>query len=566
MKRKLWIIVGCLAFCLMGCGEKQEPTYAESCWESVSYTSHLNDYLEVNAWQLDAEALQSEAGDTEKTLSQQFQATALLCAVEYRKQSEDYPISSPYADAFLEKLLTDEENFWKALEEVRNFEIFLPPILNASKKLDGELLVKLMESIPEDSSHRYGFKQELDSWIEDNPVKMLAVGDELISSGYFDDWISSKWRTTFFYNDVKVGSMDDAVKYMKFLRETILPIAQAGNDQAVYVGPSNLTGEDYLSTELMITIGQELALQEPGEEDLSEEIVTEGKKLIALYRNPYGDEFPYSPEPLRLIGDFMLNLSAQEYPATIEEADYYLVLTPTYEWGDFYYYDNGEASDIRKVHSTTSVDLYEAGTGRFLRHLGNVIEDPARGIVSNGINNEPRYPEEVKADILYYIYSHVNDPDAYAALVDHLDGRTAFERDETIMVGPWEITYHGSEIVDSYKTKLSQYTPDAGNQFIKAEFTVTNRGNKKDSLLSTGIDEWDEVFIYIIDYANSTYYDCVNLTTYDFDLFGRDTLEPGESQTGELIYQVPDEALQQMDALFMTVSKGWQIVICPMEE
>ena len=195
-----------------------------------------------------------------------------------------------------------------------------------------------------------------------------------------------------------------------------------------------------------------------------------------------------------------------------------------------------------------------------------MIEDPARGIVSNGINNEPRYPEEVKADILYYIYSHVNDPDAYAALVDHLEGRTAFERDETIMIGPWEITYHGSEIVDSYKTKLSQYTPDAGNQFIKAGFTVTNRGNKKDSLLSTGIDEWNEVFIYIIDYANSTYYDCVNLTTYDFDLFGRNMLEPGESQTGELIYQVPDGALQQMEALFMAVSKGRQIVICPMEE
>lgn len=566
MKRKLWIIVGCLAFCLMGCGEQRELTYAESCWESVSYTSHLNDYLEDNAWQLDAEALQSEAGDAEKTLSQQFQATALLCAVEYRKQSEDYPISSPYADALLEKLLTDEENFWKALEGVRNFEIFLPPILNASKKLDGELLVKLMESIPEDSSHRYGFKEELDSWIEDNPVKILAVGDELIASGYFDGWISSKWNEVFFYKEPHVGSIDDAVKYMGYLRDTILPLAQAGNHPAVNAEPSNLTEEDYLRTTLTIDIGEELALQEPREEDLPEEIETEGKKVIALYRNPYGDEFPYSPEPLRLIGDFMLNLSPEEYPATIEEADYYLVLTPTYEWGDFYYYDNGEASDIRKVHSSTSVVLYEAGTGKFLRHLGNVIEDPARGIVSDGTHNEPRYPEEVKADILYYIYSHVNDPDAYAALVDHLAGRTEFERDETIMVGPWEITYHGSEIADSYKTKLFQYTPDAGNQYVKAKFTVTNRGNKNDSLISMGIDNWEEVFIYIIDYANSTYYDCVNLTTYDFDLFGRDTLEPGESQTGELIYQVPDKALQQMDALFMTVSKGWQIVICPMEE
>ncbi len=566
MKSKLWIIVGCLVFCLMGCGEQQEQTYAESCWESINSRTYLKDYLEESAWQLDMEVLQSEAGDAERTLSQQFQATALLCAAESRKQSEDYPISSSYADAFLGKVLTDEENFWKALEEVRSFEIFFPLMLNAAKELDGELLVKLMESIPEDSSHQYSFQKELDSWIEGNPVKMLAIGDELIASGYFDSWISSEWRTIFFYNDVQVGSMDDAVKYMKFLRETILPIAQAGNDQAVYVGPSALTGEDYLSTELMITIGQELTLQEPGDVDTSEEIVTEGKKVIALYRNPYGDEFPYSPEPLRLIGDFMLNLSAQEYPSSVEEADYYLVLTPTYEWGDFYRYDNGEASEIRKVNATTSVDLYEAGTGRFLRHLGNVIEDPARGIVSNGINNEPRYPEEVKADILYYIYSHVNDPDAYAALVDHIDGRTTYERDETIMLGQWEITYHASEIVDSYNTKLSQYTPDAGNQYIKAEFTITNRGNKKESFLSTGIEEWEDVFLYIIDTANITYYDCINLSAFDFDLFGKNALEPGESQTGELIYEVPDEALQQMEALYMAVSRGRQVLTCPLEE
>ncbi|MDE6675254.1 MAG: hypothetical protein K2K19_10670, partial [Acetatifactor sp.] len=148
MKSKLWIIVGCLVFCLMGCGEQQEQTYAESCWESINSRTNLNDYLEESAWQLDMEVLQSEAGDAESTLSQQFQATALLCAAESRKQTEDYPISSPYADAFLGKVLTDEENFWKALEEVRSFEVFFPLMLNAAKELDGELLVKLMESIP----------------------------------------------------------------------------------------------------------------------------------------------------------------------------------------------------------------------------------------------------------------------------------------------------------------------------------------------------------------------------------------------------------------------------------
>lgn len=79
MKTKLWFIVGCLALCLTGCG-KQELTYAESCWESISYTTKLDDYLEERAWNLDEVALQSEAGNTESDLSQQFRAAALLCA------------------------------------------------------------------------------------------------------------------------------------------------------------------------------------------------------------------------------------------------------------------------------------------------------------------------------------------------------------------------------------------------------------------------------------------------------------------------------------------------------
>lgn len=569
MKTKLWIIVACLALCLMGCGE-QEKTYAETCWEAISYTASLDGYLEENAWNLDAEALQSEAGDTESTLAQQFQAAALLCAVEYRKGEVEYPLSSSYADAFLSKILTDEETFWATLEEIKCFEIFIPPMLNAAKELDGELLVKIMESIPEDSSHKYSLEQELKSWIEENPEKLLATGDGLIASGYFDGWISSQWNTMFFNNDPYVGSINDALEYIAYLRDTILPMAQAGDNPALYVGPSEYTGEDYLHTTMMLDIGEELTLQEPGSEDLAEEIVTEGKKLLALYRNTQGDEFPDSPAALRIIGDFMLNLPAGECPASIEEADYYLVLTPTYEYGDYYYYDNGEASDTMEVHSTTSVDLYEAGTGRFLRHLGNVLEESAQDIFSSGNDSNLRYPEEVTADILYYIYSHVNEPDAYAALVDQVGDKMEFERDEDILIGQWEVTYHGYEVVDAFETSLSNYTADAGNQFVKADITITNRGIISDSFLSTtisiGSDDWEDVQVYIVDFANEAYYDCINRNVTNFGLFGGGQLEPGESKRGELVYQVPDEAVQGMESLYIAVSKGRQILICPLED
>ena len=569
MKTKLWIIVGCLALCLTGCG-KQEPTYAESCWEAISYTSTLNSYLEENAWNLDADALQSEAGNTESTPNQQFQAAALLCAVEYRKGSDDYPLSSSYADAFLSKILTDEEGFWKIIEEVKCSEIFLPPMLSAAKELDGELLTKIMESIPEDSSHKYGLEKAIESWIEENPEKLLKTGDELIASGYFDGWSSAQWKTMFFYNDPYVGSADEALKYIAYLRSTILPMAQAGSDQALYVGPSKYTGEDYLNTTLMIVLGEGPALQEAGSGDSTEEIATEGKKVAALYRNTQGDEFPDSPQPFRIVGDFMLNLPDGECPASIEEADYYLVLTPTYEYGDYYYYDNGEASDTIEVHSTTSVDLYEAGTGKFLRHLGNVLEEATKDLYSSGNDSNLQYPEEVTADILYYIYSHINEPDAYAALVDHIGDRMEFERDETILIGQWEITYHGCEIVDAFESSLSQYAAGAGNQFVKAEITVTNRGITSDSLISStisiGSGSWEETSVYIVDFANETFYECINQNIMNFGLFGKETLEPGESATGELVFEVPKDAIQEMEALYIAASRGRQIMVCPLEE
>ncbi len=562
MKRKIWIIGGVLALCLTACG-KEPKTYSETCWEAISYSTELDEYVAENAEGLDVEALKSEADSAESTLSQQFRAAALLCATEYGK--EQYSVSSPYVDAFFAKVLTDEENFWKSLEEVNHFEIFFRPMLDAAKELDGEILVKLLE-IPEDSGFQYGLRQELDGWIEDNPVKLLQTGGELIASGYFDSWISSKWNTVFFYKEARVDRVDDAVKYIGYLRDVILPMAQSGTDQAVYVGPSDITGEDFLSTELMIEIGEELTLQEPEGEELSEEIVTEGKKLIALYRNPQGDEFPYSPGPLRLIGDFMLNLPGQECPASLEEADYYLVLTPAYEYGDYYYYENGEASDVREVHSTTSVDLYEAGTGRFLKHLGNVLEESAQGIFSSGSDNAPRYPEETDADILYYIYSHANDPEAYAFLVDHIGEKEEFTKEESILIGPWEVTYHGSEIVDAFETKLSSYTADAGCRFVKAQFTLTNRGIQQDTFITSSFDGWEDVAIYIVDFGNETYYDCINQEISNIGLFGKDSVQPGESQTGELIFQVPEGALGQADALYMAISKGRQVLICPLAE
>ena len=565
MRKIVWIITGFLIICLTGCG-KQDQTYAESCWASISSSTYLDGYVAKNAKNLDMEALQSEAGNSENTLSQQFKATALLCAAEYGKQEKEYPISSSYVDAFFEKAVTEEEAFWKALEESTRFEIFIPPMLDAAKNMNGEILVKLVEGIPEDSEYAYHMQTSLDDWIKENLRTVLTMDDALADSGYFDKWISNEWNIEIFYNDVQQNSLNDALEYIMYLRDKVLPTAQGGNDPALFVGQSKFTGEDFLHTSMMIIIDQELTLQEPEGEEILEEIDIEGKKVAALYRNLHADEFPYSPSPLRMKCDFMINLSDEECPTSIEEADYYLVLTPTYEYGDYYYYENGKASDIREVYSTTSIDLYEAQTGRFLIHLGNVLEEPSEKTMTRGSDNKPRYPNEINGDKLYYIYSHVNDPDAYADLVDHIGGQTEFKKDETILIGQWEITYHGYEISDMLENKIFEYTAGAGNQLIKAEFTLTNRGNDGDYFFSSIPSEQDNVEIYVIDYKNNTYYESINLDISSFGLFGEGVMEPNDTQTGEIIFEVTDESIKEKDSLFIAVTKGRQMLICPLGE
>lgn len=567
MRRICLLIVSCLALCLMGCGEQKTPTYAESCWESINYSAHLEDYLAEHADSLDMEKLQSEAGNAENTLSQQFRATALLCAVEYGKQSGQYPVSAPYADAFLVNALTDEKKFWNVLSEVSSYEEFLLPVLSASRELDGDLMVKILESIPGADLQSRMVRLKLDDWIEENPIKMVQIGDGLIASGYFDDWAVSDWRKMFFYQDPHAGSMEEAVQYIAYLRNTILPIIQTGEDPALSVTASDLTGGDYFNTKMTVVIGENINLQEPEDGQDAEEIAIEGKKVAALYRNPYGEEFPGSPEPLRLLSDFMLNLPEQAYPATVEEADYYLILTPEYEYGGYYFdNDSGNDTDIRAVNSLTSIDLYEAGTGRFLRHLGNVVEESSRGIYAQRSDDTPRYPEEVKGDILYYIYSHANDPDAYAFLVDHLGDRVEFERDESIIIGQWEITYHASEVADSIRDDIFEYTPNEGARLIKAEFTITNRGLKDARFLSSDFDSREDVGVYLIDRADNVYYECINRDVFGMDLFGGDWMAPGELQTGELIYQVPEETARRTEDLSVAVFRNHQVLICPLEE
>ena len=127
---------------------------------------------------------------------------------------------------------------------------------------------------------------------------------------------------------------------MDYLKNTVIPAVEGKFGEDSFKNTSQLTQEDYYASNLTVTVDEKLTLQDEAssqetEEGEPEAIEIEGKKVIALYRNLQGEEFDDSPPSLRLIGDFMLELPEEEYPATADEADYYLVLTANYEEGGF---------------------------------------------------------------------------------------------------------------------------------------------------------------------------------------------------------------------------------------
>ncbi len=111
---------------------------------------------------------------------------------------------------------------------------------------------------------------------------------------------------------------------MDYLKNTVIPTVEGKFGEDSFKNTSQLTQEDYYTSNLTVTVDEELTLQDEAssqetEEGEPEAIEIEGKKVIALYRNLQGEEFDDSPPSLRVIGDFMLELPEEEYPAMVDE-------------------------------------------------------------------------------------------------------------------------------------------------------------------------------------------------------------------------------------------------------
>ena len=96
MKRKLMLLIPCLLLVMLtACQSKPS---SEIHWLAAKKAGGLEDYVKAQAESIDKDALAKEAQEGE--LSQQFKATALLCALEYRQDKPDGRLRAWLSTAF----------------------------------------------------------------------------------------------------------------------------------------------------------------------------------------------------------------------------------------------------------------------------------------------------------------------------------------------------------------------------------------------------------------------------------------------------------------------------------
>lgn len=575
MKRKLSLMAVCLLlFLLSAC---QSKTVTETHWTAAKKAGGLENYVKEQAENIDMEALKQEA--QEGDLEQQFKATALLCALEYRQDLADgstpslsrfrfsYPVGSEYATRFLSQVNTDSEAFWASMGDAFSPYDCYPPIFAAAKELDGPTLVNLLAGDPPGKTQ---FKEAIDQWVEQNPGRIAAVGDDLTKAGYFDEWAISKWSSTFLHPTtnsyrIQADTVEDAFGYVAYLRDVMLPPLVEKNGTGSLVKPSEITGEDYFSSSVMIAVNNDsLSLQEPSDSGLPETIELEGKTVAAFYYNPGTGEFDDQLPSLQLMGGFLLALPEEEAPATPAEANYYLVLTAHFERGDFYKGANGKDTGTQQVNSLTSVDLYDAATGAFLRHLGSLRELAPDTVYASYDDTSLQYPVPTKSDVLLHMYHNINDPDAYISLVNNspVNGSTV-EPGQPVQFGGWEITYRSARIVSEFEYGMYVFSADEGKQCVLADLTVTNRGLDSDTFLPVVYYPNEDPVLYVTDSGRENRYDCVDVMLYSPCLNNR-TVEPGSSKEGELVFQIPESLAQSGEPLYIAVTMGSQVVYYPL--
>lgn len=558
--RKLLMPLLCTAMIIsmtacLGEGTTDSSKYPESIWESAVSKAGIREYVREHQDELDQEALKLAAGDNTISLNGQLKATVLLCELDYQTgitengdSSENdifaasYPVSEAYANDFLTKAGTETEAFWEALEPVPDSYNYFMTLFAAAGSVGGETLVQLTMERPDGySEYEDSILSAVQKWLTADLQHFTAAAEALAQAGFFKDQQFSDLKKTLLDNDsLMPADADSGLSYIRVIRDTMLPVFEQDftEDFNDLKTESELLEDTCYMSGLAVTIPDTMEFTDEGE--TAEAIELEGKKVIAFYHNTSRQEYPDSPEPLRILGDFMLALSPEQFPDTLEEADYWLVLTPNYVLGDYYQTSSEGSQQIQEVYSITSIDLYHAADGRRLRHLGAVKEKPSASIFYRICEDRSplEYPQMISADVLAYIYQNINEPEAFRYMLEeYSENQTALGVGDSAGIGTWELLLNSYEFVDSFTDGSFLYTPQEGNKFLRCQFTVTNHNNQDMSLFPLMYHTGTDLYAELEDREHNIYQPLGGVHSADY--FGSTSFDPGESLSAYILFEVP---------------------------
>lgn len=383
-------------------------------------------------------------------------------------------------------------------------------------------------------------------YVKKYPRQFAETAKILAQAGFFKDKTFYELKTALldnFSDSIIPQDPDDGLAYIRAVRDTMLPLLEQDftEDFSNLKQDSELLEDICYSTGLTVTIADILKLNPAGAG--TETVGLEGKKVIAFYHNKERQDHPDSPGSLRILGDFMLMLSPAQFPETMEEADYWLVLTPNYIPGDYYRTSSQSSRPVQEVYSFTAIDLYDAADGSLIRHVGFVKEKPPAHIYYGAADDRPplEYPSLVSADVLTFIYRNINEPDTYRHMLEVYPGeQTSLGTGDCARVGTWELLLNTYDFVESFEDGSYLYTAGDGKRFLRCHFTVINHNIETMRFFPAVYYTGKDLSAELRDGNGNTYQPLGGVSSPGY--FESTGFEPEESLDGYILFEVPAEA------------------------
>ncbi len=131
------------------------------------------------------------------------------------------------------------------------------------------------------------------------------------------------------------------------------------------------------------------------------------------------------------------------------------------------------------------------------------------------------------------------------------------------MLGGWEITYHSAETTALVEGDLSQSKPKEGNLFVQAFFTITNHTPERENFMPLINYDGKSPEVYLLDAASEEVYVSEDILTYRNGLCNKG-VDPETSADGELFFQLPEDAAENRENLYIVIVLGNQMVYYPL--